>query len=388
MKVALSIILIFSILSCLTIPVYAFPNINTISSETEPAEDSAGCSSPGATVFWVIAFIIAIVIIAYKFIKSSSRTDNTSFAHSQSNTSLPADHPALLLYNLTRQCFTKESDILVQCAKDIVREAELQYKIGDQFREKINAFFLNNPGYRQRLKTHIVKFKNNLYALSFILEIICISRSDLAREMLVKSNFIYQNRAGDLTYLPLIDYDQIQLREFSLEKKEKLLFDVIYELENNLEDVDFCFIEHIENVLSEINSYYSNLCYEFKGYDDFDNNESQFPAMACYIDTDEMAQNYRYNYSNELRTTYHCYFEKNKNYNLRISIILETLDCYIEMCTRYKVFMTITHGYYKAYTRKYESLNGSNLRNKIKEYFGEKYVEAIDKCLEVMGHAK
>jgi hypothetical protein len=301
---------------------------------------------------------------------------------------LAEKHPAVMLYDLTRQCFKNDDAILVQCAKDIVREAEQQYKIGDQYREKINAFFLHHPGYQQRLKTHIVKFEENLYALSFILEIICISRSNLAREMLVRSNFIYQNRAGDLIPLPLINYDQEQLSELTCDEKEELLFDVIDRLSEYLDDIDFRFVEHIESVLSQINSYYSDLCCEFKGYDDFDNNESQYPAISCYIDNYEMVHNYRYNYSNELRTTYHCYFRENKDHNLRITIILETLDCYIEMCTRYKVFMTIAHGYYKAYTRKYESLNGSNFRNKIKETLGEKYVEAIDKCLEVMGSSK
>lgn len=299
------------------------------------------------------------------------------------STALSEDHPAVMLYRLTRQAFTNEDSPLVQCAKDIVREAEQQYKIGDQYRGKINAFFLNHPGYQQRLKTHIVKFEENLYALSFILEVICISRSDLAREILVRSNFIYQSRAGDLVPFPLINYDQEQLSELNLDEKEELLFDVIDRLKEHLDDIDLRFIEHIESVLSEINSYYSSLCYEFKGYDDFDNNESQYPAISCYIDTYEMAHNYRYNYSNELSTTYHCYFEENETYNLRISIILETLDCYIEMCTRYKVNMTAAR-YCRMYIHKYESLNGSNLRNKIKESLGEKYIEAIDKCIEVM----
>ena len=388
MKVALSIILIFSILSCLTIPVYAFPNINTISSETEPAEDSAGCSSPGATVFWVIAFIIAIVIIAYKFIKSSSRTDNTSLAHRQNNTALPADHPALMLYSLTRQCFTNEESILIQCAKDIVREVELQYKTGDHYREAINKFFINNAGYRERLRTHIVKFEGNLYALGFILEIICISRSDIARKILVQSNFIYQNRAGDLTQLQLIDCDQLTLRELTFDEKEELLFDVIYRLYNHLEDSDFRFIEHIEGALSQINEYYSDLCNEFVGYSDFENNEFQFPAITSYIDKNEMVNNYRYNYSKELKTTYQHYFRGNEVYNLRISFILETQECYIEMCTRYKVYMTVANGYYKVYTRKYDFLNGSSFRDKIKEKFGAKHVEAIDKCLNTMGRAK
>lgn len=303
-------------------------------------------------------------------------------------TSLPEDHPAVMLYRLTRQCFTKEDTILVQCAKDIVQEAEQQYKIGDQFRERINAFFLNNPGYQQRIKTHIVKFEDKLYALSFILEIICISRSDLARKMLVRSNFIYRNRVGDLTYLPLIDYDQIQLREFSFAKKEQLLFDVIYKLENDLEDVDFRFIKHIENVLSEINGYYSDICNEFVGLDFFDNNKSQYPAITSHIDKNEMVHNYRYNYSNELKNTYSCYFKDDQAYHLRISFVLETLDCYIEMCTRYKLYMVVSQGYYKVYTRKYEFLNGSNFRTQIKNSFGDNYVEAIDKCLEVIGRSK
>jgi hypothetical protein len=289
---------------------------------------------------------------------------------------------------LTRQAFTNDDSLLVQCAKDIVREAEQQYKIGDQFREKINTFFLNNPGYRQRLKTHIVKFEDNLYALSFILEIICISRSDLAREMLVRSNFIYQSRAGDLVSLPFINYDQEELSKLNYNEKEEMLFDFIDEIKEHLDDVDLRFTDHIESVLFEINDYYSDLCYEFKGYDNFDHNKSQFPAIASYIDTDEMVHSYRYNYSNELNTTYRCYFEENKDYYLRISIILETIDCYIEMCTRYKVFMTISHGYYRVYTHKYEFLNGRNFRTQIKNSFGDNYVEAIDKCLEVIGRSK
>lgn len=67
MKVALSIILIFSILSCLTIPVYAFPNINTISSETEPAEDSAGCSNSGYEAVFAIPFIIAAGLLFFSY---------------------------------------------------------------------------------------------------------------------------------------------------------------------------------------------------------------------------------------------------------------------------------------------------------------------------------
>ena len=297
---------------------------------------------------------------------------------------LADNHPAVTLYELTRQCFTKEDAILVQCAKDIVREAEQQYKIGDQFRDKINTFFLNNPGYQQRIKTHIVKFEDNLYALGFILEIICISRSNLARKMLIESNFIYRNRAGDLTYLPLIDYDQIQLREFSFAKKEQLLFDVIYKLENDLEDVDFRFIKHVENVLSEINGYYSDICNEFVGFDCFDNNKSQYPAITCHIDKNEMIYNYRYNYSNELKNTYTCYFKDDQTYHLRISFVLETLDYYIEMCTRYKLYMVVSWGYYKVYTRKYDFLSGRNFRSIIKESKGDMHAEAIDKCINTM----
>ena len=347
--------------------------------------------------FIVIGVIIAVVAIGVIVSSSANSPSNQTLTNSVGNARsdlsqvssvLSNDHPAVMLYKLTKQCFPSEDAVLVQCAKDIVREAEQQYKIGDRFREKIKAFYIDRPGYQHRLKTHIVKFEDKLYALSFILEVICISRSDLARKMLIRSNFVYQNRAGDLVTLPFINYEQEQLNTMDVDEKEKLLFDIINKISLQLDDVDFCFIKHIESVLSDINNYYSELCINFKGYDDFSNNESQFPAMACYIDTYVMAHNYRYNYSKELSTTYRCYFEENKDYNLRISITLETLDCYIEMCTRYKVFMTITHGYYKAYTRKYESLNGSNVRNKIKEAFGDIYVEAIDKCLEVMGSSK
>ena len=294
---------------------------------------------------------------------------------------LSADHPAVMLYNLTRQCFTNQDAALVVCSKDIIREAELQYKMGDKYRDRINNFFFIHPNYQQRLKTHIIKFKDNLYSLSFVLEIICISRSDVAREMLVRSNFVYQNAAGDLILLPFIDYNEEQLSKLDSQEKEELLFEAIDNLKQYLDDIDLDFIDHIENVLLEINSYYSNVCNEFKGYDDFYGNESQYPAIACYIDTYEMVHSYRYNYSTELSTTYRYFSKENKIYNLRIRNILETLDCYIEMCTRYKVYMTINFGYLKLYTNNY---NGDNFRNKIKNSLGGNHSEAIDQCLKVM----
>lgn len=297
---------------------------------------------------------------------------------------LADNHPAVMLYGLTKQCFSKEDAPLVLCAKDLVREAEQQLKIGDQFRDRINTFFLNNPGYQQRLKTHIVKFDDNLYALGFILEIICISRSDLAREILIRSNFIYQSRAGDLISLPFIKYTQEQLCKLNYDVKEKLFFEAVNSLEKHLSDLDFHFIKHVESVLFEINSYYSDICNEFIGFDGFDDNKSQYPAITSYIDKNEMAHSYRYNYSNELKTAYTCYFKDDKTYYLRISFVFETLDCYIEMCTRYKLYMVISWGYYKVYTRKYEPLNGRSFRSIIQEAKGDKHVEAIDKCINVI----
>lgn len=340
--------------------------------------------------FFIILGIVILIIVVVKVSKNSNdysaNTSHTASTNFSSNTSanlgIAQNHPASMLYNLTCQCFKEKNCPLVMSSQDIVNEVKDQYRLSDQYRNKIQSFFNHYPEYQQRLKTHIVKFGDQLYALSFVLEVICISRSKVARKMLLKSNFVYQTAFGDLIALPFIKADADELSNLSEQEKDEIFIDVVDQLKQHLNSTDLEFIEHIETVLFDINKQYGEICLEFKGFDNFDDNESQYPAITSYINIDEM-KNYRYNYSNELMNTYYYFSVNEKTYNLRIRNILETLDMYIEMCTRYKVYETC-RTYIRIYTRNFEELGNTNFQNIIKNKMGENYTNAIDQCLLVM----
>ena len=297
---------------------------------------------------------------------------------------LAENHPAVMLYGLTRQAFTKEDSPLVLCAKDIVRESETQLAMSQKYKQKLNEFFVTHPSYQERLKTHTVPINDIKCSLGFILEILFVFRSNIPRKMIAQSNFDFQDQFGSIRKIPFIESISNQSNKWNTQTKENFMLEVADIIESRLDKIDLEFIEHIKNVLLEINKYYGSQFEFFMGYNNFDDTETQYPAMAFYIDKYELEQNFKYNFSKELRVAYNSYLKEDKVYHLRIFNILETINYYIEMCTRYKVYMVISFGYHKVYTRKYDSLNGSNFKSKIKESLGEKYIEAIDKCIEVM----
>lgn len=352
----------------------------------------------GAIVVILFIIVVIIIVAAVNSSKSSSSpqqrttstnnyssyTTQTYNAQRSISSTLPSSHPAIMLYQLTRQCFSNEDIALVQMAKDIVRCAEKQQELSKKYKNKFDRFFIQYPDYPSRLTNYTVELNGYTYSLGFALELVMIGGSESARKRLASTNLRFQDRFGDSHFLGLFDIDEEYLEDLDIDDKEEIILNAVPKLVRQLEDKDLEFIDHIKNLLRELNTTWSKDYEEFQGYNLFDENESQYPAMAFYIDEYELNNNFKYNFANELYTAYRTYFRDIDTDVLRIYNIVDTIYCYIEMCTRFKTQMTILHGYYKLYISRLDSLNGDNIRTRLKNKFGNKHVEAIDKCLEVM----
>ena len=300
------------------------------------------------------------------------------------DSSLPPNHPAIMLYQLTCQACGEQND-LTTCAKDIVKAADSQQVLSRKFRKQFNSFFVTHPDYENRLNTCRFQYKGNIYSLGFILELVSIVHSDLPRRILAHSNFTFQDKFGDLHTLNFLNCEEDELIEMSTEEKEDIISYALEDFEDGLEDIDLDFLKHIEGVLAEINDYYSALCEEFYGYEDIRDKKHQYPAITHFIDEYEINSLYKYNFYKNLSGTYYRFLEEEEQYYLRIFNITNTINDYIEMCTREKVYLTICYGYAKLYTHKIQESNDS-IRGLLERKFGERYVAAIDKCISTMCH--
>jgi len=216
------------------------------------------------------------------------------------------------------------------------------------------------------------------------LEIICICDSNCARSMFVKENFTFRDKYGGVHYADFVLAGEEYTNQASVEERERILLETKESLASCLEEIDFEFISHIKTVLNEANACYSEAFEQRMGYSPFSFSrirKDDYPAIAFPISEYDFGCNY--NFASELSLAYAPILDDNKNYYLQIFSIIETLEYYIEMTTRYKVFFVLTCGFLKLYNFPVDK-NGTSIRSVIQRNYGQQTVDLIKACTDAM----
>lgn len=244
--------------------------------------------------------------------------------------------------------------------------------------EQIQIFFDDHQGYRDRLENDTIRFNDYQFTIGYILELVMISRSDVCRKYLLNNDFLVLTGIGEVQELPLIP--NIDFSNMPYEEKLNLFQKVIDDISKQLNVVDVLFLELVESLIYQLNKKRMVTDNEYSGFsnlnDDYYCNLNQYPAITCFPKIDI---GFNHLCTKYLTGTY--YYLKNNTQYLSVYNILNTLNFYIKISSRYSNTALYIRNFQAILNSKVEE-NGSTTLLKVIETKNPEVAALITGCLK------